>query len=372
MLALLNTSMYSIILFMLVSCGGGSGDGGGENPNPPTDDVNRGLTGYLFSEESGDNAYVINISTGIASSIPNTDWENQNDRFPYGIALYYKFSVQNSHSQFLGVAVHCKGETSDALSESMSCIVLQDFSGNYLTQLDLVQDVYMAQVSPDGQYVAIFRDFNPGVPDQEWFEIFTIDGRLISDRRLESRAIQWLHNGAVVYGNGRDFIFTKPYSTDTDYSMTLPESLIEMGWIADFDISNDQSQIVFTVATNSTAFTSIEAKAYIMNIDGTGVRLLADVPQGQTPNMASPSWSPDGRWILLEEGYVSGQDLNAPGTAGYLYAVPSEYQGKTYTLSVDDNQRSPEVIQVWHDLDLSGPGTTLTLKSSGHSFEWIP
>jgi dipeptidyl aminopeptidase/acylaminoacyl peptidase len=365
--------IITLLCAMVISCGGGGGSSDIESPTQPSGQViNDGLNGYLFSEESGDNAYLIDISTGTASAIPNTDWENHDDKFPYGIARFYKYSVQNSHSNFLGVAVNCKGENSDPLSDSMSCIVIQDYSGNYISQLDLVHDVENIQLSPDGQYFALFRNFNPGVTDQEWFEVFTIDGRFISDKRLRSRTIQWLTNGAIVYGDSRNFVFTRPYSTDTDYSLTLPESLIQTGWISDFDISSDQSQIVFTIATDSTAFTSIEAKAYIMNIDGTNVRLLADVPQGQTANITDPTWSPDGKWILLEEGDIGGQDTNAPGVAGYLYVVPSEYQGKVYTLSVNANLRSPEVIQIWHDLDQAGPGTTLTLKTSGHNYEWIP
>jgi hypothetical protein len=112
----LRLSKYTIILLIIntaiiVSCGGGgSGSSDIRDQNQSSDsDKYNGLNGYLFSEESGDNAYLIDISTGIAFSIPNTDWENQDDKFPYGIARFYKYSVQNSHSNFLGVAINCKG-----------------------------------------------------------------------------------------------------------------------------------------------------------------------------------------------------------------------------------------------------------------------
>ncbi|MCG8052896.1 MAG: hypothetical protein JAZ15_17005 [Candidatus Thiodiazotropha endolucinida] len=363
--------MFLFSIVMLYSCGGGLGGDGGHTEQPNNQSINNNLTGYLFSEESGDKAYIVNLSTGVASVIPNTDWENQDERFPFGIARYYKYSVQNSHSQFVGVAVNCKGENSDPLSASMSCIVFQDYSGNYLGQLDLVHDVSNVELSPDGQYLALFRNFNPGVSDQEWFEIFTIDGRFLSDKRLRARNIQWLFNGSIVYGDGRRFVFTKPYSTDTDYTLTLPDSIND-GWISDFDISSDQSKIVFTYATESTAFTSVVAKLYMMNVDGTNIRLLADVPSNETANISDPTWSPDGEWIILEEGNIEGHDVNAPGTAGYVYIIPSENLGKVFILSVEDGKRSPEVIQVWHDQDGAGPRETLSLRSSGRRYEWIP
>ncbi|ODB91920.1 TolB family protein [Candidatus Thiodiazotropha endoloripes] len=363
--------VIALLLMLLSSCGGGSG-GDAENSEQSNDQsVNNNLTGYLFSEESGDKAYLVDLSTGIASIIPNTDWENQDERFPYGIARYYKYSVQNSNSQFVGLAVNCKGENPDPLATSMSCIFFQDYSGNYLGQIDLLYDVSNVELSPDGQYLALFRNFNPGVSGQEWFEVFTIDGRFLSDRRLRARNIQWLFSGGIVYGDGRRFVFTKPYSTDTDYSLILPDSIGD-GWISDFDISSDQSQIVFTYASESTAFTSVEAKLYIMNTDGTNVRLLADVPANETANITDPTWSPNGNWIILEEGNIEGQDQNVPGTAGYIYIVPSENLGKVFILSVDDSKRSQEVIQVWHDQDGAGPSETLSLRSSGRRYEWIP
>ncbi|MEW8207705.1 MAG: hypothetical protein AB2746_16400 [Candidatus Thiodiazotropha taylori] len=153
--------------------------------------------------------------------------------------------------------------------------------------------------------------------------------------------------------------------------MTLPVNISNGGWLSDFDISNDEMQIAFTVATDSTAFTSIVAKAYVMNIDGTNIRLLADVPEGD-PKITSPSWSPDGRWILLEEGYVTGQDSDVLGASGNLYVVPSEDQGKVYMLSTVSNERSKEVIPFIHDIDGPGSSTVFNTKSYGEAFEWIP
>jgi hypothetical protein len=361
-----------VLILALTACGGGGGAGAGESPEiTEPESVNKGLTGYLFSQESGDNAYLIDASTGKSVLIPNTDWENQSDTFPRGVSQFRKSSIQNDHTAFVVNVLYCKKENPDALARDIACIYMQDYNGNYIGGIELLYDVDVVQISEDKQYIALFRNYASGSPDREWFEILSIDGSLISDIQLNRRKIQWLRNKSILLASGPHFIFTKPLSTDADYKLTLPENISNGGWISDFDISPDQTQIAFTIATDETAFTSVQAKAYVMDISGDNIRLLADVPD-RDAYISSPSWSPDGRWILLEEGYVSGQDQDVLGTAGNLFVVPSENQGITYMLSTNESLRSEGVIPFYHDIDGPGPGTTLSTKSTGDSFDWIP
>ncbi|MCG7865585.1 MAG: hypothetical protein JAY74_04325 [Candidatus Thiodiazotropha taylori] len=359
-----------VALLFITSCGGGGGSGD-EPETTNTNSSNEGLSGYLFSQGPGNYAYLLDALSGSASVIANTDWSSQENRFPGGLVKFRKRAVQNDHSYFLVNAMHCKKENEDALARDMSCIYLQNYDGNFIDGFDLLHDVYELQMSYDYQYIALFRDFNPGSSNQEWFEIYTRNGDLLSYRRLESRKIRWFRDGRIMYLDGPRFVITKPYSTEGDRTMTLPENISNGGWLSDFDISNDEMQIAFTVATDSTAFTSIVAKAYVMNIDGTNIRLLADVPEGD-PKITSPSWSPDGRWILLEEGYVTGQDSDVLGASGNLYVVPAEDQGKVYMLSTVTNERSKEVIPFIHDIDGPGSSNVFNTKSYGEAFEWIP
>jgi Tol biopolymer transport system component len=359
-----------ISLLFVMSCGGGGGGNPQDNNNNGGYN-NEKLSGYLFPQDYGDTAYLIDVKTGAAITIPNTNWESQDDIFPRGVSQFRKKAVQNNHSIFIVNVLYCKKENADILSRDISCIYWQDFDGNYVGGLELLYDVGEVQLSEDKQYYALYRNFASGSPDKEWLEIYTSNGQLLSDRKLDNRRIQWFRNGGLLYANGPHFVFTKPYSTDTDYSLTLPDSISNGGWIDDFDISNDQTQIVFTVGTQSTAFTSTEAKAYIMNLDGTNIRLLADVPE-RPAFIANPAWSPDGKWILLEEGYVSGQDRDTIGTAGNLFVVPSENLGKVFMLTMDDSKRSQEVILLYHDHDGPGAGTALSTKSTGENYEWIP
>jgi hypothetical protein len=363
-----------MLLMNVISCGGGGGGGGGgdDGENNPTPDIsNSGLTGFLFSQDTGDNAYLLDASTGKAILIPNTDWENQDDVYPSGQVMFRRRAIQGDHGAFLVNAIRCKQENEDALSRDISCIYLQDYNGNYLNSIELLYDVYELQMSYDKKYIALFRDFNPGSTGQEWFEIYSSSGELLSEKNMDSRKLRWLRDGRIVYLDGRRFVFTKPYSTEGNNVLIMPDTIASGGWLSDFDISDDETKIAFTIATDETAFTSVSAKAYIMDINGANLRLLADVPNGDA-KISSPTWSPDGKWILLEEGYVTGQDGYTLGTTGHLYVVPAEDKGKVFMLSTDSSARSDEVVPFIHDVDGPGSSTIFDSISSGEAFEWIP
>ncbi|MBW9261152.1 MAG: hypothetical protein K1564_06220 [Candidatus Thiodiazotropha sp. (ex. Lucinisca nassula)] len=359
-----------IILLVLVSCGGG---GGGDDDIllEETDETEQNLSvsGYLFPEKNGSGLFLINASNGIGIPIPNTNWDSQSDTFPNG--NFYKTPVDYDRSQFVVSARGCRYYS---LAVDISCIRIQDYDGNYIGNFDLFYDVYAVRMSPDKAHVALFRNINPGSTDGEYLEIYNLSGDLLSDKLLETRAFQWHPTeGRIVYPrNNRELYFTKPYSTDGDYYFVLPDDGID-GAIYDFSISPDGMQVILIMTSNVTQFTSVQAKAYMMNIDGTGIRLLADVPSNREGYITDPSWSPDGRWVLLKEGYSAGQDNNTPGTSGYYYIVPTEDQGKSYTLSILASERSPEVIQFKRDVAPTNPeDQRLTDSALSGKLKWIP
>lgn len=339
-----------LVLLFLISCGGGGGDSTNEDPLVVDDSDNvpsHNLSGHLVPEDSGNDLYILEVSTGLGRQVPNTNWQSHTDIFPNG--NFYKTPVDYDNSQFVVSARGCRYYS---LSVDISCIAIQDYSGNYLGFFDLFYDVYIVRMSPDKSYVALFRNVNPGYPDSEYLEIYNLSGELISDLLLAERSFQWHpKNGRIVYPkNNRQLYFTKPYSTESDYILTLPDNGID-GAIYDFSISPDGLQIVLIMTTEVTKFTSVQAKAYIMNIDGTNIRKLADVPENNEGYISDPSWSPDGSWLLLREGYAAGQDSNTLGTAGYYYILPVSNIEKTYTLSIIPGERSQEVIQFKRDID---------------------
>jgi hypothetical protein len=142
------------------------------------------------------------------------------------------------------------------MAYDISCIAIQDVHGNYLTEFELYYDVWVpVRMSPDLQYLALFRTFS--IHDES-LEIYSINGEYISgDNELKSRSFHWIPNGSnrLEYPkNNRSLYFTKPFSTEEDYYLTLPDSIEDS--IYDFDFSPEGSQIVFTITDATQTFMS--------------------------------------------------------------------------------------------------------------------
>jgi hypothetical protein len=353
----------SLPLIFTLSCGGG---GGGEN-NTETGDgdtLNSGLEGKFLFDYYGGDAYTMDVDTGEYSQIPNTHWASQTDRFDYDAVTksYFVSSIEHNNSEFLVTAS----------GSSISYIAMQDFSGNYMGQLKLVDSVKSAVMSQDKKYVAIIRKITGG---DTWLEIYAWDGTLISDKVQRARGMIWLRDNRLLYPDGRSLYFTKPASTNVDHTLTLPNpgNGLQAGSINNsITISPDESQIAFTIVeeVGSTLF----SRLYMVNIDGSELRLLATTYNDENPRISSPQWSPDGRWLYIEEGYINtsvhtiGTKVNAD-----MYVLPTENMGKVYYLSTDDSKRSPEVRMFWRYNTLGNePGGVTSKAPPGAFFNWIP
>ena len=350
--------VYMSLLFV-VSCGGGGG--GGENPPPSNGVLNPGLEGRILFREDG-LLYSMDTETGLFSTVPNTNWKQQTDRFQFPAVTDFSASpIPYDTTEFLGI-----GEEVDT-----SYIFMQDYQGNVLGQFALDGSVLSGSMSQDHQYVALFRQ--PGsVSSTPWFSLYTRDGRFLEDRQLGKRQLLWLRDNRILYSSGRSFYFTHPVSTQADYSLTLPDpsgGVVTAGVIGDKTISPDESQIVFTVAESGGDLINgaQNSRLYIMNMDGTGLRLLATTYNDEEPSIIQPTWSPDGRWILVKEDYKPvGLDANS---LGYRYVIPSDQPGKVFYLSPDGSERSPEVIKFRH---YSWENSGITSRGSPNVFIWIP
>ena len=380
---LLNPLCLTITLLSLLSvaCGGGGSGDSGNAPTPPdnsSDNVNQGLTGHLYIEGGLQYVYLIDAETGLVKYIPNTDWENQRERFPSGVSKFYSKPRTNSNAEFLMVAVHCKHVNPDPLSEKLSCLAIQDYEGNYLSQFNVGDAVSgNAKLSPNGEYIALYRNLNQGGQGGEWFEIYTRSGVLVSDSHEDYMWFRWLNNGQILKTYNRHFIFTKPYSTDREYTLSLPDHIngesLEGSFLGDFALSKDNTQIAFTLYQKWGSSDIYGDALFIMNIDGSNIRKVAISINESYQFIDDLTWSPDGRWIMVKEGYTPAQDSNTLGTSGYLYAIPTEDQGKVFQLSIVDSKRSPEVIAFQHDRNLTEPGVYMTTKALGSTrLHWIP
>jgi hypothetical protein len=361
-------------LIFVLSCGGGGGgsgnggaaDDGGNN----SDALNPDLPGKFFFTHYGDNAYTMDVETGEYRIIPNTDWENQRERFPNGVADFSARPVTNSNTEFIVLA---------SGFNYGSEMALQDYNGNYLGQLHINSKVYRATMSQDRQYIALFRA--AGSVSNIRFEIYDWNsGAMIDNKELSKRQLLWLPDNRILYSEGRTFHITQPISTETSYSMTLPDPGGHMpaGVIGHKALSPDGSQIAFTVGESGENVSDLNNhRLYMSNIDGSNLRLVAttpDDPEG-IPRVSAPTWSPDGRWLFVKEGYmdVAVAPIDAGHTFGDMYALPTEDVGKVFYLSADDSQRSPEVRLIWRFETLPNEhrdGITTEATSVGN-FIWI-
>jgi Tol biopolymer transport system component len=370
-------------LIFVLSCGGGGGgsgnggaadDGGNNSGGSDNNALNPGLSGKFFFTYNGENAYTMDVETGEYRLIPNTDWASQRDRFPgFGIAGFSARPVTNSNTEFVVLA---------ASYSYGSEVALEDYNGNYLGQLHISGDTYRATMSQDRQYIALFRE--AGSVSDIRFEIYDWNsGAKIDQTQLDYRNLFWLPDNRILYSEGRTFYITKPVSTETDYTMTLPDPGGEMhdGVIGHKALSPDGSQIAFTVGESEWTVDDLNNhRLYMSNIDGANLRLVAttpDDPEG-IPRISNPTWSPDGRWLFVKEGHITlGPTPPVPIDAGHIhgdmYVLPTEDMGKVFYLSTDDSQRSPEVRLVWRFEGLpneGGSGVTTEATSAGR-FIWI-
>ncbi len=359
----------TLLGLVLTACGGG---GGGSSNNDQTDSqgsagdgsvVNTGLSGQFFFVYQ-DAAYVKDVQTGVNTKIPNTDWEDQNNRFPSGVAAFYATASSYDQAEFVVEVDRCQRSGPDPLDPYETCIAIQDYNGNYTGGFNLLYSLSSSvRLSRDRQYVAMVRDL-----DDPWLAIYTRDGTFISNSQVETSSFAWLPDGRLIYAQDRRVLFTDPYSTVAVTQLTLPATMPTgvIGWLA---VSPDGSRIAFSIIQESN-FAVTHAIPFVMNTDGSNIRQLAREPNEPSPNIGPVTWSPDGQWMFLRAGGADGQDPNAPGVLGYGYVIPAN-EDRALVLSPIDSERSPAVIKLRHYL-IGSAAETLTDRFSSTGYSWQP
>ena len=296
-------------------------------------------------------------------------WDSQNESFPNATATFWAYSSGSSSGEFALKVRNCKKANSDPLAPKLSCIAIQNYSGAYATQFNMLYDVFgPAKLSHDGQFIALFRKTGISVSSSERLEIYNRSGDLVSSYPQDETAFQWLPDGKILSLSGRNFRFTDPYATKPIYQLTLPDNL--PGTPGQLSVSPDGQRIAFSIIDSSN-FATTHATPYVMNIDGKNIRKLATTPD-DSPVINNPIWSPDGQWILLAEGGASGQDSNTPGVQGYLYVIPSNAD-RVMVLSIIDSEKSPEAIRLnRYFIGSDLPGNAITKRFPSWGVAWLP
>ena len=339
-----------------------SGGTGGDNQG----DLNAGIAGRFFFED-GEKAWILDVSSGESVGVPNSDWGDQDDKFPLGVASFWVSAFSGSESFVLTVDECVNRENS---FEEDACIIVQDFGGEYTTEIILEGTVSgPAKPSADGSYFAVKRDLG-----DEWLAIYDLDGNFVSNVRVDTNVFEWLPDGRLVYASedGLAFVFTEILDTSDAFVWGLPD-FFNNGVIGRLSVSPDGSKVAFTHRTQGT-LTSEDATFWMLAVDTGAIRQIAVVDNsGLDDAFHESAWSPDGLSIAVIEGGASGDGVGNSGVGANMYILPSD-SDSVLTLSRDDSLRSSEVILLSRYLDLgqAPEGNTVTESFDAFwSFDWL-
>jgi hypothetical protein len=353
---------------LVVGCGGGGGESSKTtNDPPPSGILNPNLSGKLLFEHE-DNAWLMDVSSGSYSKIPNTYWVGHDNIF--GSSNYFWLHTRPDPDDRFIVTSLENCDTQAGANKYYICVGIQNFDGNYLSSFKFYgKSKSAAKLSLDNQYFAIMNE-DPLANETE-LQIYDMGGQLVSNRVVTAGDFEWLSDNRIIYTSDRKFNITYELSANPHEELTLPNGM--EGKIGSVEVSPTGDKFVFSLITSGT-LVSTHATPWIVNIDGSGLRQLAVTPSSSSPpSITSARWSPDGKWILLREGEVTGADPLNPGSLGYGYVVPAQDMGKTFVLSIIDEKRSTEVrlLNRYETIDTT-PSGGVVQKFFSDTPSWIP
>jgi hypothetical protein len=370
------------VMILLTSCGGG---GGGDNSTEPSDDndnntnsLNGGFAGHIFVGDG----WVIDISTGKTSRAPGVLWDHWCNTF-YGDevlgctdATEYDFDVDSDFfgipssdgAEFVVVVDDCNGHSKD-------CIMAHNLStGNTTTTRgEINYGVRTAKLSHDRNYFAFTynNEFNGSYAHTELYIVDRDFQRISSFMMPDNYGVgfDWTINGQIVYGYKRSIYLTAPYSTDGEVIFTLndyPEfNNVEL--YAPLRVSPDGFKVAFMLLEEDNRFSYKKATPWVMNIDGSDIHRLAHVPDEESNYQLfdAMAWSPDGRFIMLTEGYSPQGTSVDTGVQGNLYIIPSD--SRDIAINNDGNGGVTRI-----KTNYKNESKELRYEFNGRAIWWIP
>lgn len=329
-----------ITLHSLVGCGGGggsSGDEGGDN-NPGDGNVNGGLTGQIFTQ----NGWIIDIPTGKSKRVPGILWDSYCLDFDVVGDDFYctdPLNTYGSHPNYNAFPSSTGDKYIVAINDcvegySLDCIEMYNTNTGEMIgeRYKLYQSVDIAKFSKDGDYYAYsFRD-DAYTDSPTLLIINSINNEEIIFTAMpddSSISFEWTNDNRLVYSHNGGIYVTSPYSTDGSrifFMRDHPELSEYIGIGGSVRVSPDGSKIAFNLFKPHLTSSYTPQTPWVINIDGTDLHRLAYV-EGEHAELeeifGSLAWSPDGRYILIIEGYIPGASLSGAGD-GNLYAIPSD------------------------------------------------
>jgi hypothetical protein len=378
---------HSVILTLLLSiamssCGGGGG--GGDTPLPPSDggdsdaNVNGGFTGRIFVIDG----WIIDIPSGRSRRAPGVVWDHWCTTFYDDAELQctdttdYDFDV---NTDFLGtpssdgkeyvVTIYdCNGFSLDCfMSHSTTTGEVLSYRG------EISYGLVDTEISRDRNYFAYtYNKKSEGSYAPTELHIVDREFQQISSKTFPDHygiGFEWSVTGQIVYGYKRDIYLTGRYSTEGEVIFSLddyPEfNNLEFG--NPIRVSPDGAKVAFMLVEEDNPYSYRIATPWVMNIDGTDIHRLAHVPDEESNYQifGSLAWSPDGRYIMLTEGYSPQSTSVDTGVQGDLYIIPSDSRD----IAINDNGEDGVVRLL---TNYKNENKSLRHEFNGRVIWWIP
>ncbi|MEJ2613219.1 MAG: hypothetical protein P8179_25005 [Candidatus Thiodiazotropha sp.] len=323
--------------FLFYGCGGGGGSG--DNSAPMSDNINGGLAGRIFTT----NGWIIDVATGRSTRSPGIVWDSYcldfdivgNDFYctdpvmDYGRSpAFYTFPNISGDKYIVAVSNCVDGYTLD-------CIEIHDTTKGELIgeRHELYKSVDVARLSRDGEYYAFTFNDDAYYNSPTLIVLNDINNEEITYSTMPDDgpvAFDWTNDNRIVYAYNGAIYITSPYSTEGSKIFDVrdhPEFSNIAGIGGSVRVSPDSTKIAFMLFEEhaSTGDVPIPQTPWIINIDGSDLHRFAYAPVSSNGYelFGSLAWSPDGKYILITEGYSAGPLGTDGSTPGFLYAIPS-------------------------------------------------
>ena len=311
------------IFYLLHGCGGGSDTTPiNTNPdNPPINDdvkkdnnekINGELTGQIYFEDSL-YAYGLDLASGeltrlLAANSQNV-WPSADGEI------------------FLNI------DDSESIKKEIDRVVIRDKNFRTLSSFKVSGSVYgPIRLSPDGQTIALnWSDERNG---ESWLHptatLYSRDGSSWQRPFPTASEFGWMPDGRLLFVDGWSI-----YTSDGDFTTrTLIHSLDK--WPKDISISPDAQTIAFTLSRPDSNLG--QRDVWLLNINSGELRQLT-ASSDSLLDESNPTWSPDGKWILVRRGVTL-----IDGSA----ACPDIYAIRADALKVDISSQDTNALLIRH------------------------
>lgn len=169
--------------------------------------------------------------------------------------------------------------------------------------------------SPDGQTLAFasVRDLYQQDGYGDGYEVYTMrpDGsnlRRVTDspdgRSVQRLPLAWFSTGDILIGQ----VDTRPASTLPRLALLDPNSgklkdlPVKDSNLTNFAISPDGRQIAYTLSKPDTRQGYNKVDLYVAALNGSGARMITNLPAGPYLTVSALAWSPDGQTVAFSQG----------------------------------------------------------------------